>query len=161
MLFILLAICVLIALMIVYNSRSLAAALAVVGYSYKNFPTYFEFLQSSTDKNDLRSQVMPMLETILEPLYDIHLIHNGYQMLNDYNSPQCASAEELQQLKEQLEFRYNSLTVMTRSKSGEMKQLYNERANQIYYKKDYVADYSQYHANETSHLIHEIQKRFV
>jgi hypothetical protein len=166
MMFILVVICILIALVIVFHSRSMAFALALVGYSYKYFPAYFEFMRSpAPEKDDLRSQVMPMLETVLEPLYDINLIQTGYQMLTHYNSPDCASPEEIHEqlmaLKWQLEVRHNSLTVMSRSKSGEMKQLYNERANQIYYKKDYVADYSQYHANETSHLIHEVQKLFV
>lgn len=159
---------VLLSVIMLYNTRGLAMAMAIVGYSYKQYPTYFDQYQFSMTKEMLDAQIMPMLETVLEPLYDVNLIQKGHQLLNAYNRNDKTIYiddlyAELMEVKEQLESRHNSLILINQSNGAisDVKHKYNDRANNLYYKKEYIADYAQYHANETSHLIDSIQQIFV
>jgi hypothetical protein len=159
---------VILGVIMVYNTRGLAMAMAIAGITYKQYPTYFDQYQFSMTKEMLDAQIMPMLETLLEPMYDVNLIQKGHQLVDAY----CRNDKtiyiddlyaELMEVKEQLETRYNSLILInqTSGTSSGIKGKYNDRANNLYYKKEYIADYAQYHANETSYLIDSIQQILV
>lgn len=159
---------VILGVIMVYNTRGLAMAMAIVGMTYKQYPTYFDQYQFSMTNEMLDAQIMPMIETILEPLYDVNLIQKGHQLLDAYNRNDKTIYiddlyAELLGVKEQLESRYNSLILINQPNEAisAVKHKYNDRANNLYYKKEYIADYAQYHANETSHLIDSIQRIFV
>jgi|LauGreDrversion4_2_1035121.scaffolds.fasta_scaffold76685_4 hypothetical protein len=149
---------------LLYKTREITKTLNRFRVSCTNFMEYFKKTQPQPiDREIVWAQVVPILETILEPLYDINLIRKSYHTLNQFHENQSYydKHEELMDIKHQLEYRYNSLKLMIKSNSGEMKKDYNERANRLYYKNIYVSDYSNYHANEVSHLIDEIQRVLV
>jgi hypothetical protein len=157
---------VILGVVIIYHTRGVAMAMAVIGYSYTHYPHYFDKYQYQMINETIGAQIMPMMETLLEPLYDVNLIQKGHQLLDKYNrNDKTMHVDDLYasliEVKEQLESRYNSLILINKSQSVDAKYKYNDRANNLYYRKEYLADYAQYHVNETSHLIDSIQKVFV
>lgn len=159
---------VILGVIMVYNTRGLAMAMTIMGMTYRQYPTYFDQYQFTMTDDMIKGQITPILETLLEPLYDVNLIQKGHQLVDAYSRNDKTIYiddlyAELMEVKEQLETRYNSLILInqTSGTSSVMKGKYNDRANNLYYKKEYIADYAQYHANETSYLIDSIQQILV
>lgn len=159
---------VILGVIMVYNTRGLAMAMAIVGMTYRQYPLYLDEYQFTMTDDMIKGQITPILKSAFEPLYDVNLIQKGHELLDAYNRNDKTIYiddlySDLREVREQLEVRYNRLILLNKSNqlAFDMKTKYNNHANQLYYKKMYTADYAQYHANDISQLIHSIQQIFV